>query len=65
MKAKLVKLSLSLLLVITAVLANPPKAETACVAICNPSGWCCCGRLAAYDYCTGAPVCVTMCIGRG
>jgi hypothetical protein len=63
MKTKLIKLSLSLAVVIAAALASPPKAESACGAICNPEGWCCCGQLAAFDYCTGAPVCVRGCLG--
>ncbi len=62
MKAKLIKLSFSLALVLGATFAAAPKAESACIAICDPSRWCCCGRVAAYDYCTGAPLCASRCL---
>lgn len=61
MKAKLIKLSLALTLLFGTTLVVTPKAESACVAICT-GGWCCCGKLAAKDRCTGASVCVSQCL---
>ena len=64
MKTKLIKLSLALTLLLGTNFAITPKAESACIAICT-GGSCCCGRLAARDYCTGALVCVSQCLSGG
>jgi hypothetical protein len=64
MKAKLIKLTLALGLLVGTTFVAAPKAESACIAICT-GGSCCCGRLAAYDYCTGKPVCVSQCLSPG
>ena len=64
MKAKLIKLTLALALLVGTSFAATPRAESACIAICT-GGSCCCGRLAAYDYCTGKPVCVSQCLSAG
>jgi len=61
MKSRLLKLSLSLALVVAATLAGAPKVESACIAICDFSRSCCCGKVAGIDHCTGAKVCVSQC----
>jgi hypothetical protein len=62
MKAKFLKLALALALVVGASLASAPKAESACYYFCEPNRWCCCGKVPAYDSCTGNFVCASWCI---
>jgi hypothetical protein len=64
MKAKLIKLSLALVVAAGATFVATPQAESACIAICT-GGTCAGGRLAAYDYCTKKPVCVSQCLSGG
>jgi hypothetical protein len=61
MKARLPKLFLALILATGAVLASVPKAESACVPICDFTRTCCCGKVAAKDSCTGAKICANFC----
>lgn len=62
-KPRMLKLSLGFVAAIAcaaAFVSTPTRGEAACFAVCT-SGYCCCGKLPAIDWCTKKTVCVSAC----
>lgn len=65
MKKRMLKLSLGLIAGLMCAAASttaPAPASASCLAVCT-TGYCCCGKIPAIDWCTKKTICVSGCIG--